>query len=419
MMPMPTLEVRLRVLAAIDMAPGASIKSRIIYASQQVFICPKTHCEFRFTWRTISTWYYRYKKDGITTMDKKSRSDTGKQRKVCVSQLAQAINEVLPSLSINKVGKLPKSVLYQVLLERNYFTRAQLAPTTFYRFVREHELLNIETTEKLRMAFAMQHANEMWQGDTMHGPAIKQADGSWKKTYFIAFIDDASRLITHGEFFYADDTVNMLNAFRSALYKRGKPERLYFDNGSNYTAKEIHQACLRLNIRLSHAPVRDGAAKGKIERFFRGFRDRFLVRHTDYESVSHLNLLAQSWIENDYNNQSHSAIGMTPLARFNLDYRRIEYLVDDAYTDEVFYVEDNRKVSKVNVFSINNDKYECPVDLRGKTIQVRYDRRDKHHFIVYFNDTRMGEALPLNLYHNAQVPRDIHEPANNKEHQDD
>jgi len=139
------------------------------------------------------------------------------------------------------------------------------------------------------------------------------------------------------------------------------------------------------------------------------------VRHTDYESVAHLNQLTQSWIENDYNNQPHSAIGMTPLARFNLDYRRIEYLVDDIYTDEVFYVEDNRKVSKVNVFSINNDKYECPVDLRGKTIQVRYDRRDRHHFIVYFNDT-MGEALLLNLYHNAQVPRDIHEPANNKEH---
>lgn len=157
-------------------------------------------------------------------MDKKSRSDKDTQRKVSLPQLAQAINEVLPSLGLNKVGKLPNSVLYQVLLERNYFTRQQLAPTTFYRFVREHELLNLETTEKLRMAFAMQHANEMWQGDTMHGPAIKQADSSWKKTYFIAFIDDASRLITHGEFFYADDTVNMLNAFRSACINAVSPK---------------------------------------------------------------------------------------------------------------------------------------------------------------------------------------------------
>lgn len=343
-------------------------------------------------------------------MEKKTRCDKATQRKVQVSELAEAISEVLPSLSVNKVGKLPKSVLYQVLLERHYFTRQQLAPTTFYRFVRENELLNVQTTEKLRMAFAMLHANELWQGDTMYGPAIKQDDGSWKKTYLIAFIDDASRLITHGEFFYADDTVNMINAFRSALYKRGKPQRLYFDNGSNYTAKEIHQACLRLNIRLTHAPVRDGAAKGKIERFFRGFRDRFLVRHTDFESLSHLNSLAQTWMEDNYNNQPHSSLGMTPLSRFNLDYRRIEYIHDDQYTDEVFYVEENRKVSKVNVFSINNEKYECPVDLRNKTIQVRYDRRRRQHFIVYFNDTRMGEALHLNLYHNAQLPRDSQSP---------
>lgn len=406
MMPTPSLEVRLRVLAAIDVAPGASIRARIIYASQQTYLCPNTQHEYRFTWRTISTWLYRYKKDGITTMDKKTRSDKDTQRKVSLPQLAEAINEVLPTLSTNKVGKLPKSVLYQVLLERNYFTRQQLAPTTFYRLVRDNELLNLETTEQLRMAFAMLHANEMWQGDTMYGPAIKQTDGSWKKTYFIAFIDDASRLITHGEFFYADDTVNMINAFRSALYKRGKPERLYFDNGSNYTAKEIHQACLRLDIRLSHAPVRDGAAKGKIERFFRGFRDRFLVRHTEFESLPQLNQLTQTWIEDSYNNQPHSAIGMTPLSRFNLDYRRIVYLPNNDVTDEVFYVEDSRKVSKVNVFSINNQKYECPVDLRGKTIQVRYDRRNRQCFIVYFNGTRMGEALPLNLYHNAQLPRD-------------
>jgi hypothetical protein len=56
--------------------------------------------------------------------------------------------------------------------------------------------------------------------------------------------DDASRVVTHAEFFYRDNTENMVTAFRSALYKRGKPERLYFDNGSNYSSKEIAQACV-------------------------------------------------------------------------------------------------------------------------------------------------------------------------------
>ncbi len=96
---------------------------------------------------------------------------------------------------------------------------------------------------------------------------------------------------------------------------------------------------------------------------------------------------------------------MTPLQRFNLDHDRIEYLVHDDTTEEVFFIEEDRKASKVNVFSINSQKFECPVDLRGKTIQVRFDRNRRDRFIVYFNDKRMGLAIPLDLYRNAQIPR--------------
>ena len=217
----------------------------------------------------------------------------------------------------------------------------------------------------------------------------------------IAFIDDASRVITHAEFFYRDNTENMIEAFRSALFKRGKPDRLYFDNGSNYSSKEILQACLRLDIHLSHAPVRDGAAKGKIERFFRGFRDRFLVQHLEFKSLDTLNELTLEWIENDYNSQPHSGIQMIPIDRFNLDFSRITFITDDEYSEEIFFIEETRKVSKTNVLSINSQKYECPVDLREKAVQVRYDRARRNRFIIYFNDTRMGEASLLDLHYHA------------------
>ncbi|MEM7421697.1 MAG: DDE-type integrase/transposase/recombinase [Pseudomonadota bacterium] len=409
----PPLEIRLSVLAAVDYAPGSTIRERIKIVSRQHFIDQHTGQRYQFTWRTISTWLYRYKKNGVATLEKKTRSDKQTQRKVQMPELAEAINEVLPFLSQNKVGKIPKSTLYRYLLEKNYFSRQQIAPTTFYRMVRDNDLLSIETTEKLRVAFAMQHANELWQGDTMYGPSIKQSNGKWRKTFLIAFIDDASRLITHAEFYYRDNTDNMINAFRTALYKRGKPERLYFDNGSNYTSKEILHACVRLDIRLSHAPVRDGAAKGKIERFFRGFRDRFLVTHTDFSSLEQLNELTQDWVENSYNTQPHKGIQMKPLDRFNLDASRIHFLGNDEFTEEVFFIEEDRKVSKVNVFSINNHQYECPVDLRNKTIQVRYDRGLRDRFIVYFKEKRMGEAAPLNLYFNAGQKRHDNKKENN------
>jgi len=96
---------------------------------------------------------------------------------------------------------------------------------------------------------------------------------------------------------------------------------------------------------------------------------------------------------------------MIPLDRFNLDHSRITFLTDDEYTEEVFFIEETRKVSKTNVFSINSHKYECPVDLREKRIQVRYDRTRRNRFIVYFSDKRMGEASLLDLHYNARQHR--------------
>lgn len=403
----PPLEIRLKVLSAIDYAPGNTIRERIKSVSERTFRDEHTGMDYQFTWRTISTWLYRFKKHGITTLENKTRSDKNRPRKVKANELAEAIHEVLPYLAKNKQGVIPKSVLYRALLQKGLFHRTQLAPTTFYRMVREHQLLNDTVTHKLRMSFSMQYANELWQADTMHGPTIQQANGQWKKTFFIAFIDDASRVISHGEFFYRDDTESMIQAFRSALYKRGKPQRLYFDNGSNYKSKDILQACLRLNIHLSHAPVRDGAAKGKIERFFRGFRDRFLTLHVQFASLDDLNHKAQQWIEEEYNAKHHSGIQMVPIDRFNLDSNRIQFLTDDEYSEEVFFIEEERKASKTNVICINNQKFECPVDLRDKKIQVRYDRSRRDRFIVYFNGKRMGEASPLDLHHNAMQTREL------------
>jgi len=401
----PPFEIRMQVLGAIDFALGDSIQEKIRNVAKKTFVDQHTGDKFKFTPRTISTWYYRYKSKGVATLDNKKRTDKKLYRKICLSELAEAITEVLPSIRKNKTGKLLRSVVYNLLLDRNFFTRSQLSQSTFYRMVRENDLLKTENAKKLRLSFAMQFANELWQADTMHGPSIKMSDGKWRKTFFIAFIDDASRVITHGEFFFADNTENMIEAFKMALFKRGKPERLYFDNGSNYKSKEILQACVRLNIYLSHAPIRDGSAKGKVERFFRTFRDSFLTKNFDFKSLEELNDKTSNWIESNYNSKPHKELQMMPIDRFNLDHKKIRFLTDDKYSQEIFFLEQDRKVSKTNVFSINNQKYECPVDLRQKTIQVRFDRTRRDRFVIYFGDTRMGEALPLNIHTNAHIYR--------------
>ena len=79
----------------------------------------------------------------------------------------------------------------------------------------------------------------MWQADTMVGPYVRTPSGKPVQARLIAFIDDASRVCCHGEFFLSENTDSLIKAFRGALYKRGVPESLYVDNGSIYTSKEI------------------------------------------------------------------------------------------------------------------------------------------------------------------------------------
>jgi len=73
------------------------------------------------------------------------------------------------------------------------------------------------------MAFAMRHANQLWQADTMFGPYLREGGSSPVQTKLIAFIDDASRVICHGEFFLQENIDTMIAALRLAMYKRGVP----------------------------------------------------------------------------------------------------------------------------------------------------------------------------------------------------
>jgi hypothetical protein len=54
-----------------------------------------------------------------------------------------------------------------------------------------------------------------------------------------------------------------------------------------------------------------------------------------------------------------------------------------------------------NLFSLNGQRLECPVDLREKTITVRFDRTRRDTYIVYLNDRRIGPAHPVNLTANG------------------
>jgi hypothetical protein len=234
----------------------------------------------------------------------------------------------------------------------------------------------------------------------MFGPYVNEG-GKKVQSKLIAFIDDASRVICHAEFFPTDTAWDLVSAFRSAIYKRGLPKQLYVDNGASYSSLELKNVCDRIGCVLRFTPVRDAAAKGKIERFFHTLRMQFLTITLDLSSISKLNIQLTRYIEDEYNSRIHSAISMKPIDRFALDYQMIRFLSPSVESDELFYAEEERTVKNDNTFSFKSIRYETPVHLAGKRIQLRFDRRAMNSIVIYYKDQRMGIATPLNKIQNG------------------
>jgi transposase InsO family protein len=405
-MKLPSVYLKMRVLGAVDTVDGRTRHERIHHVAAMTFLDEDGNSR-QFTWRTIQTWHYRYKNHGITGMTNTSRKDKGQTRKVTPEELLEAINAAKPhfrNLHSNK------RALYRFCIEKGLLQPGRIAQTTFYRFIRDYDLLPADDRDhKQRLAFSMKHANQLWQADTMFGPYVDTgaSHSSRQQSKLIAFIDDASRVLCHGEFFFEENVDSMVKAIRAAFYKRGVPEQLLVDNGSIYCSQEIALICARVGCILRHTAVRDAAAKGKIERFFRRVRDQFLVRQLDLSSLEALNRQFADWVEGDYNASAHDAIGMKPIDRFGIDLARLRFLPPSEHNDELFYAEDSRKVKKDGTFSFAGRRYETPVDLRDQTIQIRFDRRrlDTTAVIIYHKGQRMGAARLLDAVANGTMRR--------------
>ena len=249
-MKQPSVYLKMRVLGAVDTVPGRTRHERVHNVAAMTFLDEEGHSR-QFTWRTIQTWHYRYKNHGITGMTNQPRKDKGQVRKATPEELLEALNAAKPHFHDKRVNK---RALYRFCIENGLLQPERIAQTTFYRFIREYELLAPdEGDNKKRLAFSMKYANQLWQADTMFGPYVDAggtSGNSRKQAKLIAFLDDASRVVCHGEFFFEENVDTLVQALRAAFYKRGVPEQLLVDNGSIYCSQEITPPT-RLRSRLT------------------------------------------------------------------------------------------------------------------------------------------------------------------------
>lgn len=343
--------------------------------------------------RTIERWYYQFKKGGFDALKPQTRVDFGKPRKGkdVIDQII-ILKRNYPRLSATGILKM---------LRESGVTKDQISLSTVNRVVNSipKEQINVEPMYR----YELEHINEVWCGDSSHGPYLYR-DKAKVKLYIIALIDDASRLITAARLFEADNTVNLLSTMKLAVSKYGKPKRFNFDNGSNYKNAQINIVTARLGVGVHYCRPYNPEAKAKIERWFKTLKTQWMasLRYSEFHSVDEYQSSLNEYV-NNYNNTPHSSLnGLTPMERYLKEADLVKKL-DETSLEKDFLFEIERRVSIDNIVVIDNKEYEVPAVYSSKKVRIKYLDPKDGVFIV--DGDKQIEIKPLDKKANAKRVR--------------
>ncbi len=156
--------------------------------------------------------------------------------------------------------------------------------------------------------FEAKEPNDLWQIDIMgktNFPLIGDL-------YLICSIDDHSRFIPYGQWFYRQFGINVYQVMYKSFIKYGLPEAILSDKGSQFKAhKEGGEAnyqwyAKNLGIKLKYAEK--AQTKGKIEALFKFIQRDFVLENRDLFTIKEVNEAFSKWLD-DYNfNHEHEGI---------------------------------------------------------------------------------------------------------------
>lgn len=350
---------------------------------------------------TLLAWALRYRSGGFEALAPKPRQDRGQSRAI-TPQIADLI-ERLKRENPHRTGT---TLLRELALSAGPHAPAPSA-STLYRFLKrrglsERQLLAPPAHKK----FEAQASNQIWQSDVLCGPWVQRPGGGKLQVYLHATLDDASRLIPHAQFYPHQGLDAFLDCLRQAIAARGVPVRLYVDNAKIYRCQQLARLAASLGILIVHTRPYQPEGRGKIERYFRSVREQFLANldRTQVRSLDELNERLWAWIDQAYHRTEHSALGSTPLARWQKDIEQIRQLPPHTDLRRLFFHRLDRLVRRDCTFLLGNRFYEAPPHLAGKTVEVHFDPLDAATVELYFEGQPHGLARPVDPVLNAHLP---------------
>jgi hypothetical protein len=187
----------------------------------------------------------------------------------------------------------------------------------------------------------------------------------------------------------------------TALITYGIPASLYLDHGKIFVSERWIRAGAKLGFEVKHPPVGDPAPRGKIERFFRTVRDRFLDLYlarcgSKQPTIQELDAAFQEWLRTDYNHQVHSVTHQPPHDRLMAGLTKITIRRKSAEVIlRAFMEREERKVSKDALISLWNKKFEVPGEYIGQRILIQFSEDNKETALII--DPKQKEPVVIHL----------------------
>lgn len=395
------------------LAPGTKGLYRLLEEKAAKDYCIPGSQRTRVAEETLRTWLRLYRLKGFEGLIPRPRKDAGESR-----ALPQEVKDLLVSLKDDNAELSVQLVIKEALASKKVPADVVLAPTTVHRLLSRAGLMRRETAGDSneggagdRRRFAFEKAGELWMSDVMHGPAVTVAGRQRRKTYLIAFIDDATRVVPQAAFALSENTAAFLPVLKQAVMRRGVPKRLFVDNGAAYRSHHLALVCAKLGVTLIHARPYQPQSKGKQERWFRTVRMQLLSRLTDADtsSLEALNRKLWAYVEGEYHQAPHRGLEEeTPLDRWAQRADEVKYLDGKVDLDDFFLTEARRKVAKDRTVSLNGLVYEVDATLVGETVTLRFEASptQPRSVQVWHQNRKVHDAKVVDLYANCFVKRD-------------
>ena len=348
-----------------------------------------------YTVRTLWQWWSDYKSQGLEGLVPESRRSGPKEITSEVLKAAVAARKEVPSRSTTTIidvlelkGVVPPGKLKRSTLDRH------LAAAACSRRI----LKTLGNKVFTRLLF--KNSNDFWVGDYHEAPILwVPAKQNYDTVHLSAFIDHFSKVCPHGRWYGNEQIATLDDSLKKGFLRRGKPKKLYVDNGPVYRSGDFAFACEHLGVRMVHSKAYQSEGRGTIERFNRTVADGFEpeVRAAKVESLEQINLFWDAWLERRYHLVPHGTTGEPPVDRF-AQAGFVPNYPDPVLLQDTFRVRVKRKVHpKTATVEVDGQAYQCESFLRGRWVRVHYDPFDLKDVLVFLGGKRVQRAFPQKM----------------------